>query len=346
MPGRGCVFAQGGEHGGAELIWAGGGDDRGGRVVARAAAVGAEHGACDGGMRVDKVTVFGPDSGDFGERAVAGAEPGGKLALYLGERLLPHFVAALFAELRHPPGDLAAVPGQEVEQALEVAGDEYVHAWAVREVEFAPAVVYAGGDKVGEDVVLIAGAYKTLDRQAHTLRHPAGEDVAEVARGHAEIHTLARGYEPGVHEIAVGGEVIGYLRQQAAPVDGVSRGEEPALPARELGEGPVGEYALDACLRVVKVALDGAYVDVRAGLRDHLQPLHVAHAVARVEYHYLRARHVREALERRLARVAACGDKYADAELHAALPERSGEQAREHLQRHVLKGAGGAVPEL
>ena len=48
-------------------------------------------------------------------------------------------------------------------------------------------------------------------------------------------------------------------------------------------------------------SLDGADADVLARLRDHLQPLHVGDAVARVKDEYLRAAHVGKALKRRLA---------------------------------------------
>ncbi len=115
--------------------------------------------------------------------------------------------------------------------------------------------------------------------------YPAGQDVTEVAGRDAEVHLLARCYQPGVDKVAVGGEIIRYLRQQPAPVDGVGRGQEPAVSLQLGGELPVGEDSLHARLGVVKVALHGADADVVPALRYHLEPLHVADAVARIEDH-------------------------------------------------------------
>ena len=274
------------------------------------------------------------------------AAAGGELALKPPHGLAADVVDARLGEGAHPVRDALAAAREVVQKPLEIARDEDVHARAGGEAELAPPVVDAGVDKVREDVVGVARADEAPGGQAHALGHPAGEDVPEVAGGHAEVELFAQLHDARGDRVAVGGEVIGYLRQEAAPVNGVRRGEEPAARGQLFGQGRVGENALHAGLRVVKIPLHGADADVPAALRDHLEALHVAHAVARVEDHNPRAGHVGEALERGLARVAARGDEDADALLHGALFARGGQQARQHLEGHVLKGARRPVPEL
>ena len=50
--------------------------------------------------------------------------------------------------------------------------------------------VAAGAEELVEHVVLVGGEDQPADRQAHLARDVAGEDVAEVARGHRERHLL------------------------------------------------------------------------------------------------------------------------------------------------------------
>ena len=65
-----------------------------------------------------------------------------------------------------------------------------------------------------------------------------------------------------------------------------------------------------------------------------------------IEYEYLCALDVGKALKSRLAGIAACCDKDADLAVFPALFKRGSKQMRKHLKRHVLKRAGGAVPQL
>ena len=66
----------------------------------------------------------------------------------------------------------------------------------------------------------------------------------------------------------------------------------------------VGKDIFDTGLRIVKVSLDGDHAQVVAGLRCHLEFLHAAHTVYRVEDHDLHPIHIAVALQCRLSRVA------------------------------------------
>ena len=83
-----------------------------------------------------------------------------------------------------------------------------------------------------------------------------------------------------------------------------------------------------------------------AALGLHLRLLHVADAVFRVKDDDARARHVAEALQRRLAGIAAGGGEHGDLLPRARLVARGGHQARQKRERHVLEGAGGAAEEF
>ena len=195
------------------------------------------------------------------------------------------------------------------------------------------AVIDPGADKVGEHVVAVGGADELPHRQAHPLGVVAGEDVAEVARGHAEVHLLPQLDLPGPQQVAVGGDIVDDLGQDAAPVDGVGRGEEPALLPQDLPQCLVGEEGLHAPLGVVEVAPHGADAHVVPGLGDHLQPLHLADPVLGVEDQDLGPGHVREALQGGLAGVAGGGCQDAGVPLLPQLVEALGDELGEHLQR-------------
>ena len=213
-------------------------------------------------------------------------------------------------------------------------------------MERAVLIIGTRADEVREHVVRVRRTDELAHRQAHFLGIPPGENVAEVAGRHNEVQLVAHGDHAAGDGVAVRREIVDDLRQQAAPVDGVGRGQEPAA-LRELGSKRlVTKDLLDAGLRVVKVAAHGADRDVIARLRDHLQALDLRHTAVGIEHEDLRARHVGKALQGRLAGVARGGDEDAHLPLLAALFQARREQVRQDLQRHVLERARRPVPEL
>ena len=271
----------------------------------------------------------------------------GEALLQRGAGAIVHPVLAAGLERLHPLLHLRIVPTAQLkEQALEVGGHQDVHRGRGGLVEGAVGVVDALLDEVEQHVVGVAGAQQPAHGQAHALGVVGGQYVAEVAGGHAEVDLLPHRDRALLDQIGVRGEVVGDLRHEASPVDGIGAGERIALLRQLPGKLLVAKDALDARLRVVKVALYGADVDVIAFLRDHLQLLRGGDAVHGVEHAHLRALDVAEALQRGLAGVAGGGHEDEHLLVHAGLFHGAGHQAGQHLQRHVLKGVGGAVPQL
>ena len=101
-----------------------------------------------------------------------------------------------------------------------------------------------------------------------------------------------------------------------------------------------------AGLGVVEVALDGADRHVGALLGGHLALLHGADAVPGVKHQDAGARHVLKALQGRLARIPRSGGEDDGLLPAAGFSQGRGEEVGQNLQGHVLKGAGGAVPQL
>ena len=136
------------------------------------------------------------------------------------------------------------------------------------------------------------------------------------------------------------------MGQDAAPVDGVSRGEEVPSLGQVRPELLVGKEDLHSRLGVVKVAVDGADSHVVPLLGLHLQSLDLRHAVLGIEHQDLGPVHILKALQGRLAGVA--GGRHQDANrlLLPVLPQGGRQQVGQDLQGHVLKGRGGAVPQL
>ena len=124
------------------------------------------------------------------------------------------------------------------------------------------AVVGSGGEEVEQDVVLVARHDEAADGQAHAARIVAGEDVAEIARGHAELDGVARLDRAGAQQLRVGGEVVHDLGHEAADVDGVGAREDDAGVGQARGQLRIGEDALHGALGVIEVAADAADGDV------------------------------------------------------------------------------------
>ena len=178
-----------------------------------------------------------------------------------------------------------------------------------------------------------------------------GEDVAEVAGGHADVDGVAGRHRAARGEVGVGAHVVDDLRQQPAPVDGVGRAQGELVPLGQLGgEVAVVEDRLDRALAVVEVAAEAEHGEVVARLRDHLQLLQRRDAGVGVVDADAGVGAIGEAVERRHAGVAAGRHQDEEVEVGGALGvrllERLAEVQRHALQRHVLEGQRGAVPEL
>ena len=227
-------------------------------------------------------------------------------------------------ELRHPGGDPLRVAGEVVEQPLEVGRDEDVHGRRGRLDQRAGGdVVDPAREEVEEHVVAVAGAEQAADGHAHVLGVPGGEDVAEVAGGHADVDALAVRHRAARGEVGVPARVVGDLRQQPAPVDGVGRAQREAVPLGQLGgEGRVVEHGLDRALAVVEVAAQAEDREVLAGLGDHLQFLQRRHPGVGVVDADPRVGAIGEAVERRHAGVTAGRHEDEEVQVRGALGVR------------------------
>ena len=195
-------------------------------------------------------------------------------------------------------------------------------------------LVGAGLQRAHQDVVDVGGDHQPLDRQAHALRHIAGEDVAEIAGRHREGDLAMRRAERDR-----GGEVVDHLRDDARPVDRVDAGEPHAV-----AEGVMIEQALHDRLAVVERAFDRERMHVRLGRRRHHAPLHLGDAAVRIEHDDVDLVAAAERLDRGAAGVARGRDH--DGRALAALRQRMIHQPREELHRQVLEGERRAVEQL
>ena len=306
-----------------------------------------------GGMRVDEVAVLVEHFFDSCQAGCAVDGIGLEVGLELCQRFGIDGELLAFLQFVHPGGNGLCVAPRELEElALDVRGNQDVHGRGGGEHELALGdVVAAGVDEVGEHAVLVAGAEQGAQRRADLLCVPGGKDVAEVAGGNADIERLA-GFELALgNELGVAGNVVHHLGKQAPPVDGVRAGKGNLAAFHDLlSESLVAEDVLRAGLAVVEVALHGPNHGVAAALGCHLLVLDVAYAAVGVHDGDLHAVLVFEALECGLAGIArGCHqDKEGVAQLAllAQLLCACAEEIGQALQRHVLEGAGGAMPQL
>ena len=297
-------------------------------------------------MRVEQIAALAECLPDRLRALRVRAEAAGKFRLHGPQHPVGDGICSRLGKLLHIAAHLFVRAGQQGQKPFEIRRDQDIHRRRSRLVKRPVAVIGAGLDKVGQDVILVRRADEPADGHAHPLRVEAGENVAEVACRDAEIDARPGFDGPSVQQVAVGRDVIHDLRQEPAPVDGVGRGQEVSAPGKLPAQRLVGENALHAGLRVVKVAAHGAHADVFTLLRDHLQLLHFGNAAVGIEHKDFRAVHIAEALKRGLARVAGGRDEDADGLLLARFPERGRQQIRQHLQRHILECARRPVPQL
>ncbi|MPN35500.1 hypothetical protein SDC9_182998 [bioreactor metagenome] len=67
-----------------------------------------------------------------------------------------HFIAADFLQLVHERLDcFRTFVGHQVQQTLQVAGDQDIHGWGSRQNEVAVAIICAGIEEIDQDFVLV-----------------------------------------------------------------------------------------------------------------------------------------------------------------------------------------------
>ena len=113
-------------------------------------------------------------------------------------------------------------------------------------------------------------------------------------------------------------------------------------------EGRIVEHALDTRLAIIEIAAHAIDADVVTLLRGHLLELDIAHATVWIEDDNGDMVTVCKALQGRLAGIAARrhGDEVIviRTACRTMLVDACREEHRQALQRHVLEGAGGAMP--
>ena len=115
------------------------------------------------------------------------------------------------------------MPGYFKEKPFQIAGDKNIHGRAAGLFELPVTVIDAGTEKIRKDLVFVGGADQFIDRQAHPLRIPGGQDIAKIAGWYRKIDLLSGGDLLLFEEIEISPEIIDNLRQEAAPIDGVGR---------------------------------------------------------------------------------------------------------------------------
>ena len=204
----------------------------------------------------------------------------------------------------------------------------------------------AGAEEVCQHVIFIGCANQLGNRNAHLLCKISRQNIAKVAGRHADVDGIAHLDISAVEHVAVCRDIICNLRCQTAPVDGVCRGQRHALLIQLANRILIREDFLDCALCIVKIAANRAYLYVAAALGDHLQLLNRADTVHRIVNHNFGALYVRKAVQSSLAGVAGRCNQNARCALLSGLFQRSGQQMRQHLQRHILECAGRAMPQL
>ena len=85
-------------------------------------------------------------------------------------------------------------------------------------MELSVAVIYTCGEEIGENVVFVRCTNESINGSTHELRNISCENVSEVAGRNAHVDLFSERNSARLVHIAVGGNVVNYLRNESAPV--------------------------------------------------------------------------------------------------------------------------------
>ncbi len=83
--------------------------------------------------------------------------------------------------------------------------------------------------KISQDMISIGGTDQFVDRQTKLLSNPAGQNITEIAGRYGIINGIAKGNRTAVHQLCIGRIVVYDLRDQAADIDAVGRGQSDTV---------------------------------------------------------------------------------------------------------------------
>ena len=114
--------------------------------------------------------------------------------------------------------------------------------------------VYAGADKVCQNLIDIGRTDQLAEGYAHHLGIVSCQNVAEVTGRHYNVQQVTVCDLSGFCQRNIRGNIVHDLRYQSAPVNGVRTGECHAALFQCFQHLVVGENLLDTTLAVVEVA--------------------------------------------------------------------------------------------
>ena len=260
---------------------------------------------------------------------------------------ISYLIGTLFCQSSEPFPNLGIIfTGQQVQQTLQIAGNQNVHRRRCGGIELTVPVVYAGADKVCQNLIDIGRTDQLAEGHAHHLGIVSRQNVTEITGRHYNVQQVTVCDLSGFCQRNIRGNIVHDLRYQSAPVNGVRTGECHTALFQCFQHLVVGEDLLDTTLAVVEVALYGTNCNVLAFLCHHLPLLHVADTFYRIEDHDLGARNVLEALQCSLTGIT--GSCYQNDYLlvHVQLLHSSCQEVRQDLQSHILECTSRTMPQF
>ena len=228
---------------------------------------------------------------------------------------------------------LSGVASKAIKQeTFEIAGDLNIHGRADGLMHITTPI-HARVKEYRENVVFVGCENEFVHRQPHALREITGEDVAEVASRHAEIHRHTCTNPQACIE------VINNLRQHPRPVHGVHRAQ---LVLRF--EVQIAEHFLHDSLTVIETPAHRDVEDVVFYDGGHLHFLQTTGASQGIHHKYTNALSTAHACDRSATRITA--GRTEDIEMLIARLEQIFEDTAEYLQSNVFERQRRAVKQL
>ena len=223
---------------------------------------------------------------------------------------------------------------EKIKVALKIAGHLDIHGGAVG-LHYLAQGIFTFCHKAGQQVIFIGGQHQMADAAGQQFSgHKTGKDIPEIAGGHREINHAPL---PGQQQRGI--DIINDLGHDSRPVDGIDRAQMVLLL-----EGDVVEQRFDNGLAVVKGTTDRQVEDIGIDDRGHLQFLHGADPLVRMEDEDVDPLLAPHPVNGRAAGIARSGAE--DIHFLAAFLEQIRKDIAQKLQGHILEGQGWPMEQL
>ena len=233
-----------------------------------------------------------------------------------------------------------------IKQSLQIAGNQNIHRWTDGFVEITVPVINTGFQEISQNIIGIGRTNQLGHRQTHAHCIIACQNITKVASWHCKADFIPSLDFASLQQICIGTKVVNNLRYQAAPVNGVGRGQRYTSLIQFFVKFLVAENRLNTALSIIKITLYSSNSYIISLLSYHLETLNTANTIFWIENNYLGLVYIPEPLQGCFASITRGGNQNQNLILLPCFLQGSGQKLRQQLKGHILESAGRTMPKL